>query len=144
MRKLFSKPGRTGTILGVVALVVALTGTAAIAASQLKLGQFDKSSRDRLAGTGVVQYASQTHTPVADGGASLQTFTVQCEKAKKASAGGYKWGATQPVFSYFVHDAYPTGGGFTVRMYYGGPAGQQLTLYANCVKSRKQTGTPPS
>ncbi len=54
------KMPRPGTMLGVVAVVLALGGTA-IAASTLKLGQFDKSSRDRLAGTGVIQYASQTH-----------------------------------------------------------------------------------
>lgn len=146
MKKRFAKPGRAGTILGVVALVVALTGTAAVAGipGKLKLGNFDQSSRDRLAGTGVIQYASQTHTVNADGGVNLQTFTVNCELAKKASAGGFKWAAVQPPASYKIHDAYPTGGGFVVRLYYTGAAPTQLSVYANCVKSRMQRDTPPS
>jgi hypothetical protein len=134
-----------GTVLGVIAVILALAGTA-VAASNLKLANFEPSSRDRLAGTGVIQYASQTYDT---GAPSLQpkTFSVQCAAAKKATAGGFKWSGTPPSpTDYQFVDAYPTGGGFTVRLRVTGPTGanQQLAVYANCGKSRKQDGTPPS
>jgi hypothetical protein len=144
--KRFHVPKPT-TILGAVAIVLALAGTA-VAASNLKLADFDASSRDRLAGTGVIQFASQTSNTGAVDAANPKTFKVQCELSKKASAGGFKWtGNTPPVpTDYKFLDAYPNGGGFVVRLYILGPtaANQSLAVYSNCVKSRKQNGTPPS
>jgi hypothetical protein len=136
-----------GVILGVIALVLALAGTA-VAASNLKLANFEPTSRDRLAGTGVIQYAAQTTATGAVDLAAPKTFTVKCELSKKATSGGFKWtGATPPApADYALLDEYPNGGGFVVRMYILGPtaANQQLAVYSNCVKSRKQDGTPPS
>jgi|tagenome__1003787_1003787.scaffolds.fasta_scaffold20709024_2 hypothetical protein len=142
--KRFRKPS-PGVILGVIAVVLALGGTA-VAASNLKLANFEPSSRDRLAGTGVIQYASQTYDT---GGTSpdLKVFSVKCAAEKKATAGGFKWLGTPPIpTDYQFVDAYPTGGGFTVRLRVTGATGanKQLAVYANCVKSRKQDGTPPS
>jgi hypothetical protein len=141
--KRFRRPS-PGVLLGIIAVVLALAGTA-VAASNLKLANFEPSSRDRLAGTGVIQYAAQTHntgTPSPD----VKTFSVQCAAAKKATAGGFKWVGTPPdPLGFQFVDAYPTGGGFTVRLRVN-PTGanQNLTVFANCVKSRKQDGTPPS
>jgi hypothetical protein len=134
-----------GTVLGVIAVILALAGTA-IAASNLKLANFEPSSRDRLAGTGVIQYASATHNTGAPS-PDVKTFTVQCAAAKKATAGGFKWLGTPPdPTGYQFVDAHPIGGGFKVRLRVTGPTGanQQLAVYANCVKSRKQDGTPPT
>jgi hypothetical protein len=142
--KRFRKPS-PGVILGVIAVVLALGGTA-VAASNLKLANFEPSSRDRLAGTGVIQFASQTHSTGATS-PDVKIFSVQCAAAKKATAGGFKWLGTPPTpTDYQFVDAYPTGGGFTVRLRVTGPTGanKQLAVYANCVKSRKQDGTPPS
>jgi hypothetical protein len=141
--KRFRRPS-PGVLLGIIAVVLALAGTA-VAASNLKLANFEPSSRDRLAGTGVIQYAAQTHntgTPSPD----VKTFSVQCAAAKKATAGGFKWLGTPPdPLGFQFVDAYPTGGGYTVRLRVN-PTGanQDLTVFANCVKSRKQDGTPPS
>jgi hypothetical protein len=140
---------KPGTLLGVVALVLALTGTA-VAAGNLKLGDFDGSSRNRLAGTGVIQYAAQPYdTGVSASFAEIHTFKVQCELAKKATSGGFKWTDAAPPKQgdYQVLDQYPNGGGYVVRMYIkpGGTAEHQhLTVYSNCVKSRQQTGVPPA
>ena len=152
MRSRIAKHGRAnlGVILGVFALVVALTGGAAVASHGhfLKLGMFDKSSRDRLAGTGVIQYAKKSHNTGAVSAASPKTFSVKCEKKKKATAGGFKWAKGSPPTpeSYELLDSYPNGSGFVVRLYIlTGPAvNEKLEVYANCVKSRKQRGTPPS
>jgi hypothetical protein len=148
-------------VVGVLALVVALAGTA-VAAKTLKIGMFDDASRNKLAGTGVIQYAAQPHTTGAadvpptppptppDRGPApkVQQFDVKCELSKKATSGGFKWtGATPPrPEDYQLLDAYPNGGGFVVRMYIVGPtaANQPLTVYSNCVKSRAQRGTPPA
>jgi hypothetical protein len=140
-----------GVILGVIALVFALTGGAIAAKSNLKLGNFDDSSRDRLAGTGVIQYAAQQHTTptgVVDFN-TVHSYSVTCELSKKATSGGFKWtGPTPPdPGDYQLVDAYPNGKGFVVRIQIN-PAGtaenQQLTVYSNCVKSRAQRGTPPA
>ena len=132
-------------IVAIVAVIVALTGTA-VAAKSLKLGQFDQSSRDRLAGTGVIQFAAQTSTT--SGANGVQEFTVLCAAAKKASAGGWRWVNVPPPpgNSYDFVGAYPIGGGFKVILDIkaAGAHNQPLALYANCVKSRWQDGTPPA
>jgi hypothetical protein len=138
-----------GLLLGIVAVVLALAGTA-VAAGNLRLADFEGSSRDRLAGTGVIQYAAQPY----DTGASptfntVRTFSVKCELSKKATSGGFKWtGANPPNPGDFqILDQYPNGGGYVVRMYIqpGGTAEHQpLAVYSNCVKSRQQNGVPPT
>jgi hypothetical protein len=147
--KRFHRPS-PGLLLGIIAVVLALGGSAVAGippGDPLRLGMFNDSSRDRLAGTGVIQYAAQTHntgTPSPD----VKTFSVQCAAAKKATAGGFKWLDTPPPGpeGYQFVDAYPTGGGYTVRLRVTGPTGanQDLSVFANCVKSRRQDGTPPS
>jgi hypothetical protein len=157
MKRMFGKVGKPspGVIVGVMALVLALTGSAVagIPKSGLKLAMFKDDSRDRLAGTGVIQFAAQAQTtgaasPVPPPAPTPQTFSVRCELSKKATSGGFKWtGATPPVpEDYEILDAYPNGSGFVVRMYILGPtaASQPLSVYSNCVKSRAQRGTPPA
>jgi hypothetical protein len=140
---------RPGLVLGVIAIVLALAGTA-VAVENLRLADFEPTSRDRLAGTGVIQYASQAHNTGNVGvPRELKTFSVQCELAKKATSGGFKWTGPNPPgpAAYEYLDSYPTGGGFVVRIYIeNGLAAenQPLSVYSNCVKSRKQNGTPPS
>jgi hypothetical protein len=136
---------RPGTVLGVIAVILAAAGSA-VAASNLKLANFEPSSRDRLAGTGVIQYASATHS-TGTAAPAVKSFSVQCAAKKKATAGGFKWLGTPPIATdYQFVDEYPTGGGFTVRLRVSGPtaANQNLSVFANCVKSRRQDGTPPS
>jgi hypothetical protein len=136
-------------LLGIVAVVLALAGTA-VAAGNLTLGSFTADSRDRLAGTGVIQFAAQPYnTGTSTSFDQVKTYTVQCELAKKATAGGFKWtGNTPPKPADFqILDGYPNGGGYVVRLYVK-PAStaenQPLSVYANCVKSRKQNGAPPT
>jgi hypothetical protein len=137
------------TIISVVAMVFALAGTA-VAASNLKLGMFDESSRDRLAGTGVIQYANANHvTPaVVANFNTVHRFEVKCELDKKATSGGFKWTGTPPnAGDWQLVDAYPTSQGFVVRIQIA-PASTAvnapLAVYSNCVKSREQRGTPPA
>ncbi len=138
-----------GLLLGIVAVVLALAGTA-VAAGNLKLADFEGSSRDRLAGTGVIQYAAQPYdTGTSTSFDEVKTFSVKCELAKKATSGGFKWtDATPPKQGDFqILDQYPNGGGYVVRMYIkpGGTAEHQhLAVYSNCVKSRQQNGVPPA
>ena len=154
----FRRPS-PGVILGVVAIVLALTGTAVAAKTNLKLGFFDQSSRDRLAGTGVIQFAAANYTTPSTTPTfnTVHTYTVRCELAKKATSGGFKWtGQTPDAGDYQLLDAYPNGGGFVVRLLLrpddpmtpavneGTALNKPLSVYSNCVKSRKQNGTPPA
>jgi hypothetical protein len=145
---------RPGTLLGIIAVVLALAGTA-MAAGQLTLGAFTPDSRDRLAGTGVIQFASQSfNTGTSTSFDQVNTYSVKCELAKKATSGGFKWTSNTPPkpADFQVLDQYPNGGGYVVRIYIKpGTAGtpstaenQPLSVFANCVKSRKQTGVPPT
>lgn len=150
MKRIFNKIGKSspGMLLGVIAIVIALTGTAL--ATHLRLGDFNSSSRDRLAGTGVIQYAAQAHdTGNVTAPRELKTFSVKCELSKKATSGGFKWTAADPPGpgAYELLDAYPNGGGFVVRIYIedaSAAENQPLSVYSNCVKSRAQRGTPPA
>jgi hypothetical protein len=138
-----------GLLLGIVAVVLALAGTA-VAAGNLKLADFEGTSRDRLAGTGVIQYAAQAYnTGDVAAPRELKTYTVRCELAKKATAGGFKWTGPNPPgpAAYELLDAYPNGSGFVVRLYIedtSAAENQPISVYSNCVKSRKQNGAPPT
>jgi hypothetical protein len=149
MKRIRLRRPSAGMIVGVVAVVLAIAGTA-VAASNLKLANFEPSSRDRLAGTGVIQYAAQAHN-TGDVGAprELRTFTVRCELEKKATAGGFKWTGPNPPGpgAYEILDSYPNGSGFVVRIYVedaSAAENQPVSVFSNCVKSRKQNGTPPA
>ena len=152
---------RPGTVLGVIALILAVSGTAVAASSlkgNLKLAWFQPDSRDRLAGTGVIQYAAASYvTPTSsDSFNTVHTYSVKCELSKKATSGGFKWTGTPPkAGDYQVLDQYPNGGGYVVRLQLkpddpGPPVkkstalGQPIAVYANCVKSRTQHGAPPT
>ena len=151
MKRMIGRVRQTapGTLLGVIAVALGLTGSA-IAAANLQLGDFDDSSRDRLAGTGVIQYASAAHnTGDVSAPRELKTFTVACELSKKATSGGFKWTGPNPPGpgAYEFLDSYPNGGGFVVRIYIedaSAAENQSLNVYSNCVKSRSQRGTPPA
>jgi len=161
MKRIRLKRPNPAMIVAIVALVGATVGTAFAGIPKgdpLKLGMFKDDSRDRLAGTGVIQYANAPFvTPTSvDSFNTVHTYAVRCELAKKATSGGFKWtGATPDAGHYQLLDAYPTGQGFIVRLQLqpddpatpvneGTALGKPLSVYANCVKSRAQRGTPPT
>ncbi|MGH2956986.1 MAG: hypothetical protein ACRDL6_08335 [Solirubrobacterales bacterium] len=148
-------------VVALIALVGTLGGTAIAhhgKAGVFKLANFQPDSRDRLAGTGVIQYAGASFvTPATvDSFNTVHRFEVKCELSKKATSGGFKWtGQTPNAGHYQVVDAYPTGQGFVVRLQLrpddtttpdvdeSSALGKPLAVYANCVKSRRQRGAPP-
>ncbi|HEY7267979.1 MAG TPA: hypothetical protein VH501_09805 [Solirubrobacterales bacterium] len=148
-------------IVSVIALVLAVSGTAVAASSlkgNLKLAWFQSDSRDRLAGTGVIQYAAAPYTTpkTTDSFDTVHTYAVKCELSKKATSGGFKWTGNPPHHGdYQVLDAYPNGSGFVVRLQLrpddpmtpadeGTALNKPISVYANCVKSRTQRGAPPA
>jgi hypothetical protein len=158
MKKRFRMP-RPGVLLGVIAIILAVGGTAVAAKQNLKLAFFEPTSRDRLAGTGVIQYATASHvTPATVANFNtVHTFTVKCELSKKATSGGFKWTAQTPnAGDYQILDAYPNGSGFVVRLQLrpddpataavneGTALNKPIAVYSNCVKSRTQRGAPPT
>lgn len=153
MKRKFGRVGKPSPamIVGIIALVFAISGVAVagIPKSGLKLGMFQDDSRDRLAGTGVIQYAAAAHNTGDANADEVKTFSVACELSKKATSGGFKWTGQTPPPAEAVEllDAYPTGQGFTVRIritHDTDADNQALSVFSNCVKSRVQRGTPPS
>jgi hypothetical protein len=143
-------------VVSIIALILAVSGTAVAASSlkgNLKLAFFEPTSRDRLAGTGVIEYATQSHKTGALSDTKPQDFAVTCGGAKKATSGGFNWiGDPPPPDSYKFLAAYPFGGasgspgGYKVRIYIlkAEAVDKEIHVFANCVKSRKQLGTPPA
>lgn len=161
MKRIRFKRPSPSMVVAIIALVGVLGGTAVAGIPKgdpLKLGMFKDDSRDRLAGTGVIQYAAANlTTPTATPSFNtVHTFTVRCAAAKKATAGGFKWtGQTPNAGDYQVLDAYPNGSGFVVRVQLrpddpatpvdeGTALNKPIAVYANCVKSRRQDGNPPT
>jgi hypothetical protein len=154
MKRKFGRVGKPSPamIISVIALVFAIGGGAAIAGipkSGLKLGMFQQDSRDRLAGTGVIQYAAAVHNTGDVAMGEIKQFDVKCELSKKATSGGFKWTDATPPPAEAVEllDAYPNGSGFVVRIritHDTDADNKQLSVFSNCVKSRAQRGTPPA
>jgi hypothetical protein len=160
MKRIVRRLGRPSPamIVAIVALIAALSGNAVAhhgIAGVFKLANFNNDSRDRLAGTGVIEYATQSHKTGEVDLTKPQDFQVTCGAAKKATSGGFNWiGDPPPPASYQILAAYPFGGGaalvspggYKVRIYILAPeaVGKEIQVYSNCVKSRKQLGTPPA
>jgi hypothetical protein len=153
MKRKFGRVGKPSPamVVGIIALVFAISGVAVagIPKSGLKLGMFQDNSRNTLAGTGVIQYAATAHNTGDVAVDQLLQYSVACELSKKATAGGYKWtGAVPPPATAFQYvDGYPNGSGYVVRiraLHATQLDNQTLSVFANCVKSRAQRGTPPS
>ena len=153
MKRKFGRVGKPSPamIVGIIALVFAISGVAVagIPKSGLKLGMFQDASRNSLAGTGVIQYAAAVHNTGDVSTGDIKQYSVTCELSKKATAGGFKWTDTPPPAAGAVEylDGYPNGSGYVVRIRVLSNTtadNKNLSVYANCVKSRAQRGTPPA
>ncbi len=131
-RGLIHKPS-PAMIVAIIALIVAMTGTA-VAAKKLGLGALNGKAKDKTVGVGKLYYATNSQTVTS----ALTTLSVTCPKGTKPIGGGVH--PTNMATAYFVVDSYPTANGWTAHALTN--ANQTMITNVICAVSRKVIGSP--
>jgi hypothetical protein len=142
MRKLMRRRPSAALIVGVIALVMAMTG-GAIAAKQIKLGALTDGAKNKTVGVGKLTYVTQSHVATNPEPASGVEVIANCPSGLRVIGGGIKGEDPQTDF---IFDSYPTTTGWKGRVYPGGASGVSRTFIvtAICAPSRVVTSAPPS
>ena len=142
MRKLLRRRPSAAIIVGVIALVFAMTG-GAIAAKQIKLGALTDGAKNKTVGVGKLTYVTQSHVVPNPDPTNGTEVTATCPSGLKVIGGGIK--GENPNED-FIFDSYPTTTGWKGRVYAGGGATVSRTFIvtAICAPSRVVTGAPPT
>lgn len=148
MRRILKRRPSPAIIIGVVALVAALGGTA-IAAKQLKLGALSDGAKNKTVGVGKLTYVTTTKTIPANSPAPAGEdvpVSATCPSGLKVIGGGIK--VPEPpgglTNNEFTMDSYPTASGWAGRISNFDNLPATATTTAICAPSRKVTGTPPA
>jgi hypothetical protein len=150
MKKLLRRRPSAAMIVGVIALVMAMTG-GAIAAKQIKLGALTDGAKNKTVGVGKLTYVTTTKT--IPGGGSPDGINIpvsaSCPSGLKVIGGGIKVPEPGPPPNnddIFIHDSYPTTTGWAGRVanYASASNPATATTTAICAPSRVVTGSPPS
>lgn len=136
MKKVIRRRPSAAMIVAVIALAVALSGTA-VAAGKLSLGALANGAKNKTVGVGKLTYVSGTATGVtAD---SAKTVTATCPSGTHVIGGGIK---VQDPNTDFIEDSYPTATGWEARVFPGTDTPHTFIATAICATSRSVTGTP--
>jgi outer membrane usher protein FimD/PapC len=133
-------------IVAVIALVVALGGTA-VAAKKLGLGSLSNGAKNKTIGVGKLTYVStqqtyQSNTQPNDG----YVLTATCPSGTHPLGGGVK--LVSPSYTdsnYFLAQEYLSTNGYTAKFFAGTnttPNTVQVTV--SCAVSRAVSGAPPA
>jgi hypothetical protein len=138
MKVLRGRP-RPGTIIAVLALVLAMAGTA-VAAGGLGLGALTDGAKNKTVGVGKLTYVTtNTNIPFA----TTTPVAANCPAGLSVIGGGVKWG-TPVAPNTVVTESGPSTAGWNARVYSEKPGGNTATTTAICAKSRVVTGAPPA
>jgi hypothetical protein len=139
MKKVLRRRPSGAMVVAIVALVLALGGTA-VAAKQLGLGSLSNGAKNKTVGVGKITYV--TNTVGATG--PEQSVTVNCPSGLHAIGGGIKLSEPNVTGnSSWVEDSYPTIAGWAGHVFFDN-GGQSATAVAVCATSRAVTGSPPN
>jgi hypothetical protein len=129
-------------IVGVVAVVLALTGSA-FAAKKLSLGALSDGAKNKTVGVGKLTYVQTSFVALNPEPTQGYAVSAACPSGLRVIGGGIKG---QDPNTDFIFDSYPTTTGWAGRVYPGGVAGTSRTFIttAICANSRAVTGAPPS
>jgi hypothetical protein len=138
MKKLLRRRPSPALIISVVALVVALSGTA-VAASKLGLGALSNGAKNKTVGVGKLTYVTST----AQAFTEHQGVTVNCPSGLHVIGGGIKVShpGVDTSDASWVIDSYPTSSGWAGHVFFTAE-GQSATTTAICAVSRAVTGAP--
>jgi hypothetical protein len=148
MRRILKRRPSPAMITALVALFVALGGTA-IAAKQLKLGALTDGAKNKTVGVGKLTYVTTTkvipgNTPAPNG--EDVPVSAACPSGLKVLGGGIK--VPEPpgglTNNEFIDDSYPTASGWAGRISNFDNLPAIATTTAICGTSRVVTGAPPA
>jgi len=123
-------------IVAVIALVVALGGTA-VAAKQISLSALANGAKNKTVGVGKLTYVSGTATGKAND--PPVTVTATCPAGTHVIGGGVK---VEDPAADFIDDSYPTASGWQARVSAGSDTTHTFIATAICGVSRSVTGAP--
>ena len=139
MKKILRRRPSGAMVVAIIALVLALGGTA-VAAKKLGLGSLSDGAKNKTVGVGKITYATNT----VSASAAEQGVSVNCPSGLHAIGGGIKLSEPNVTGnSSWVEDSYPTVAGWAGHVFFDNP-GQSATVVAVCGTSRGITGSPPN
>ena len=147
MRKVQVRRPSPAMIVAVVALAVALGGTA-VAAKKLGLNSLSPGAKKKTVGVGKLTYvtAQQTYSADQPTGFNGYFLTATCPSGTHALGGGTK--LASPAYansSWFLVEEYPSTAGYTSHFYAGAPTqADTVQVTAVCGVSQAVSGSPPS
>ena len=138
MKKVLRRRPSAAMIVAIIALVVALSGTA-VAAKKFGLSALSNGAKNKTVGVGKLTYVSGSATGTAADDAVPVSAT--CPAGTHVIGGGIK---VEDPGNDFIDDSYPTATGWTGRVDAGGDPGTTHTFIATaiCGTSRAVTGAP--
>jgi hypothetical protein len=153
MRRILSRRPSPATIIAIVALVVALGGTAVAAGGFLPKTKFQNYKRNNNAAVaakvgGPITYVNQTQAvqnnfPTGQAGVNI---TAACPSGQHAVGGGAKTGTASQTSRFFILSSHPSATGWTATVFAGvGPSPgtpEQVTVTAIC-EGGTTSGAPP-
>jgi hypothetical protein len=144
MRKLISRRPSPAMLVALIALVLALGGTA-VAAKKLGLGVLSKGAKNKTVGVGKLVYVTTTTQASNPLSPSQPVNSAVCPSGLKVIGGGIKLtnpGAFGGTLDSTVLDSYATAGGWSGRVLFD-ETGETATTTAICAVSRVVKGSPP-
>ena len=139
MKRVLKRRPSPALIVSIVALVVALSGTA-VAASKLGLSALSNGAKNKTVGVGKLTYVTNTVGAVQPD----QSISVNCPSGLHVIGGGIKLSNPNVTGdSSWVTDSYPTVAGWAGHVFFDNE-GQSATATAICAVSRSVTGSPPN
>jgi len=139
MKRFIRRRPRPGTIIAIVALVVALTGTAVAAGGFLPKSKFTKFKGNALKG---LTYVTNTqNVPVGTGATDFTRVSANCSGGLVPVGGGVKLSSNNVDF--WWEDGYLTSNGYAAHVHNETASAGTATVTVACVRT-KTHGSPPS
>ena len=145
MRKVARRRSSAAMVVAVIALVMALVGSA-VAAKKLGLGSLSANAKKKTVGVGKLTYATTQQTYTGSNPPEGYVLTATCPGGTRVLGGGAKVASGYaPNFTFSLIESYLSANGFTARFYAGDTGvADTIAVTVSCAVSQAVTGSPPA
>ena len=145
MRKFLRRRPSPAMIVSVLALILALAGTA-VGAKKLGLNSLSPSAKKKTVGVGKLTYVTAQQTYTGSNPPEGYLLTATCPRGTHVLGGGTKVASGYaPNFTFSLIESYLNANGFTARFYAGDTGvADAVAVTASCGVSQAVTGSPPA